>query len=91
VTFALLAKLVRVLLGMGLVVGIVGRDVTLRRAARAGTSARCTRCSRSRTSSSGRSSLILGIVLLVPAVFLPRSRVFGAALTAAEARGGVTP
>ena len=35
-SIALIAKLLHVLVGIGLVAGIVGRDVTLRRAARAG-------------------------------------------------------
>lgn len=129
-TLELGAKLLHVLVGFALVTGIVGRDVTLRRAARAtdlgvvhalldvadvfervfvrpmsalvllfglvtawlkGTPILGTLAGGATNWLFVSLLLFLGIALLVPLVFLPRGRVFEAALADADARGHVTP
>jgi len=129
-TIALIVKLVHILLGIGLVVGIVGRDVTLRRAAWAddlGTvhalldvadvfERILVRPMSMLVVAVGLVSALLqgvpilgflvggttnwllasvvlfvAIVLLVPTVFLPRGRIFAAALAASDGQGVVTP
>jgi hypothetical protein len=129
-TIALVAKLLHVLVGIALVTGIVGRDVALRRAARAaelgavhallgvadvferafvrpmsflvlasGLVAAWLQGVPILGSLAGGTTnwlvvsliLFVAIALLVPLVFLPRGRIFADALSAADARGAVTP
>jgi hypothetical protein len=129
-SIALFAKLFHILVGMALITGIVGRDVTLRRAAWAtdlGTIHALLDVATvfERVFVRPMSFLVLAfglvtawlqgvpilgslgggttnwllasmvlfaaITLLVPFVFLPRSRVFEAALASADAGGTVTP
>jgi hypothetical protein len=129
-SLALIAKLIHVLVGIGLVTGIVGRDITLRRAARAndlGTihalldvatvferafvrpmsflvlafglvtawlqGAPILGALAGGTTNWLLVSLVLfvAISLLVPFVFLPKSRVFEKLLAAADEHGSVTP